>query len=124
MESVFVTAPEHTSKHAGASPTPDVPDVTDPQDEAHKLLLAEHPEVREQYERMKPRYEALSALIRARQAAGLTQAQLAKRMGRRQSLISEIESGRRSPRFETLADAARAMGYELRVEFVKLSEAP
>ena len=124
MESISVTAPEHTSEHAGASPPPDVPDVTDPQDEAHKLLLAEHPEVREQYERMKPRYEALSALIRARQGAGLTQAQLAKRMGRRQSLISEIESGRRSPRFETLADAARAMGYELRVEFVKLSEAP
>lgn len=114
-----MTVPERASERAGASPPPD---AADPQDEAHKLLLAEHPEVREQYERMKPRYEALSALIRARQEAGLTQAQLAKQMGRRQSLISEIESGRRSPRFETLADAARAMGYELRVEFVKQDE--
>ena len=88
------------------------------------MRLAGNPGVGGKDEGVRRRSGALSALIRARRGAGLTQEQLAKRMGRRQSLISEIESGRRSPRFETLADAARAMGYELRVEFVKLSEAP
>lgn len=85
---------------------------------ARELLLAEHPDIREQYESLRPRFEVVSALIRARKEAGLTQAQLAERMGRRQSLISAIESGRRNPRFQTLADAARALGYELRVDFV------
>jgi ribosome-binding protein aMBF1 (putative translation factor) len=92
-------------------------DEHDAEERARALLLAEHPEVREQYERMRPRFEAASALIRARREAGLTQAQLAERMGRRQSLISAIESGRRSPRLQTLADAARALDCDLRVEF-------
>ncbi len=91
------------------------------EDRARELLLDEHPEVRELYEQLKPHYEAASALLRARRQAGLTQAQLAERMGRKQSLISAIESGRRSPRLQTLADAARAMGYELKVEFAKPS---
>ncbi|MDP6606454.1 MAG: helix-turn-helix domain-containing protein [Dehalococcoidia bacterium] len=86
---------------------------------ARELLLAEHPDIREQYESLRPRFEVVSALIRARKEAGLTQAQLAERMGRRQSLISAIESGRRNPHFQTLADAARALGYELRVDFVR-----
>jgi ribosome-binding protein aMBF1 (putative translation factor) len=92
-------------------------DEHDAEERARTILLAEHPEVREQYELMRPRFEAASALIRARREAGLTQAQLAERMGRRQSLISAIESGRRSPRLETLADAARALDRDLRVEF-------
>lgn len=94
------------------------------QERARELLLAEHPEVREQYEELRTGYEVAAALIRARHEAGLTQAQLAERMGRRQSLVSAIESGRRSPRIQTLADAARALGCQLRVEFVdgELSE--
>lgn len=98
-------------------------DEYEAEERARELLLAEHPDVREQYESMRPRFEVISALIRARKEAGLTQAELAKRMGRRQSLVSAIESGRRSPRFETLADAARALGYELRVDFVRSEDA-
>src|SRR5690606_7888733 len=95
-----------------------------PRDRAHELLLNDHPEVREEYERLRPRYAAVEALIRARKEAGLTQAELAERMGRQQSIISEIESGRRSPRLDTLAAAARALGLELRVDFVAPSPAP
>ena len=80
--------------------------------------------MREEYERLRPRYEAVEALIRARKEAGLTQAELAERMGRQQSIISEIESGRRSPRLDTLAAAARALWLELRVDFVAPSPAP
>lgn len=98
-------------------------DEYEAEERARELLLAEHPDIREQYESMRPRFEVISALIRARKEAGLTQAELAKRMGRRQSLVSAIESGRRSPRFETLADAARALGYELRVDFVRSEDA-
>jgi ribosome-binding protein aMBF1 (putative translation factor) len=90
-----------------------------PVDVAHELLLAQHPDVREEYERLRPRYELVAALIRARKEAGVTQAELAERMGRPQSVISEVESGRRSPRLDTLAHAARVLGFELRVELVR-----
>ena len=90
----------------------------DARDRAREILLAEHPEVREQYEKLKPRFEAITALIRSRRARGMTQAQLAERMGVKQSVISAVESGRRSPRLETLAEAARALDCELHIEFV------
>ncbi len=89
-----------------------------PADHAHELLLSEHPEVREEYERLRPRYEAVAELIRLRKAAGVTQAELAERLGRPQSIVSDIESGRRSPRIDTLAAAARVLGYELRIDLV------
>jgi ribosome-binding protein aMBF1 (putative translation factor) len=86
-----------------------------PSDVAHELLLSQHPDVREEYERMRPRYEAVAELIRLRKAAGVTQAELAERLGRPQSVISDIESGRRSPRIDTLVATARVLGYDLRV---------
>ncbi len=88
--------------------------------QARELLLDEFPQVREQYELMKPRFDAVSKLITMRDEAGLTQAELAERMGRRQSIISAIESGRREPRLSTISAAARAMGHELRIDFVPI----
>ena len=90
-------------------------DQRSPSDVAHELLLSQHPDVREEYERMRPRYEAVAELIRLRKAAGVTQAELAERLGRPQSVISDIESGRRSPRIDTLAATARVLGYDLHV---------
>lgn len=93
------------------------------EEEARRLLLKEHPEVREQYEMLRPAYQIAEEIIRARRAAGITQAQLAERVGKQQSVISQIESGRRSPRLETLASIAAALGLELRVELAQPVEA-
>jgi ribosome-binding protein aMBF1 (putative translation factor) len=95
-------------------------DESEPARRARELLLDEYPEVREEYERMRPRFDAVSQLIAMRNEAGLTQAELAERMGRRQSVVSAIESGRREPRLSTLSAAARAMGHELRIDFVPI----
>ncbi len=46
----------------------------------------------------------------ARRARGLTLAQLAERVGRAQSLLSQIENGRREPRLALLAAVARELG--------------
>lgn len=43
--------------------------------------LAEKPEVRAEYEQLGPQYEAICAAIESRKAAGLTQKQLAEKMG-------------------------------------------
>ena len=80
-------------------------------------LLAEYPEVKEEYDRLKPRYAVISKLIQARHDLNLTQAQLAERMGTTQNTVSRLESGETDPRFGTLVRAAQAMGRELQVEF-------
>jgi transcriptional regulator with XRE-family HTH domain len=55
-------------------------------------------------------------LIRdARRSAGLTQRQLAERLGTTQSAIAELESARANPRIRTLQRALRACGRELSV---------
>jgi ribosome-binding protein aMBF1 (putative translation factor) len=46
----------------------------------------------------------------ARQSAGLTQAELAQRMGTRQAYISALECGERTPTMATLARVAAATG--------------
>jgi transcriptional regulator with XRE-family HTH domain len=54
------------------------------------------------------------ALIReARRRAGLTQAELAERLGTTQSAIARLERGGTEPSFERVVDAARACGLEL-----------
>jgi transcriptional regulator with XRE-family HTH domain len=52
----------------------------------------------------------------ARRAAGLTQAQLAARLGTTQSAVARLETGGSNPRIDTLARAAAACGYELSLE--------
>ena len=58
-----------------------------------------------------------AALISARSQAGLTQAELAKRMGTTQSAVARMESGRTKPSTTTLAKVAKATGTRLRVAF-------
>jgi len=55
-----------------------------------------------------------ATLIRnARRASGLTQAELAARLGTTQPEIARLESPRANPTYETLADAIAATGHEL-----------
>ncbi|MGH9199122.1 MAG: helix-turn-helix domain-containing protein, partial [Acidimicrobiia bacterium] len=54
-----------------------------------------------------------SIVREARLRAGLTQKQLAHRLGTKQSVISRWESGSSSPTLETLAAILRAVGLEL-----------
>ena len=50
-----------------------------------KKILAEDPEVREEYERLGPQYEAIRAAIASRKEAGMTQKELAEKMGTAQA---------------------------------------
>ncbi len=51
-------------------------------------------------------------LARERQRRGLTQVDLAKRMGRDQTYVARVEGGKRDPRWETVLDFARALELE------------
>ena len=54
--------------------------------------------------------ELVMALHKARKEAGLTQEQVAKRMGTSQTYIAAIERGRKNVSFSTIARFARACG--------------
>ena len=54
-------------------------------------------------------------ILKARAAAGLTQAQLAKKIGTSQSMVARWESGAHVPSMRTLMKIAGAAGYELAV---------
>lgn len=69
-------------------------------------------------ERLAPRFAVIDELVRARKQAKLSQAELAKRMGVTAAVLSRMESAVHSPRIETLAEAARAMGHRLEMRFV------
>ena len=56
---------------------------------------------------------AISALRQLRLEAGLTQAQLARRLGKPQSFVSKYESGERRLDVAELMAVCRAMGIEL-----------
>ena len=84
-----------------------------------KKRLMEDPEFREEYARIDDEFTLIEALIRARTAANLTQAELALRLGTTQSAIARLEGGGVSPSFATLRRYAEATGTKLTVGLVR-----
>ena len=84
-----------------------------------KARFMEDPEFREAYARADDEFTLIEALVRARTAAKLTQAELARRLGTTQSAIARLEAGRVSPSFATLRRYAEATGTRLTVWLVQ-----
>jgi transcriptional regulator with XRE-family HTH domain len=79
--------------------------------------------VRKAYDALEDEFAFLDEVLKARSEAGLTQAEVAQRVGTTQSAIARLESGARkhSPSIATLQRYARALGYRLEVKLVKQS---
>ncbi len=75
------------------------------------------PAYRAAYDEFGPEFELARSLIEARTRAGLTQAQLARRMKTTQSVVARLESGRVRPSTKTLEKVARATGTRLKITF-------
>jgi len=78
-------------------------------------------EFRAEYERLKPEFALALALIKAREKAGMTQAQVARRMGTTQSVVARIESGQNPPNLKTLQRFAEAVGRRIQVKLVDVA---
>ena len=77
----------------------------------------QNPDFVREYEALEEEFALAHALIGARAQAGLTQEELAQRMGTTQSAIARMEGGKGRPSTSTLAKVAKATGTKLRVSF-------
>lgn len=90
---------------------------------ALKKAALSKPGVRAEYEALGPEFELLRQILNARNNAGLSQAQVAERMGTHAPAITRLESalssGKHSPSVNTLKRYAQAVGCELQIKFVR-----
>ena len=76
------------------------------------------PQFRRAYEALRPEFEGGRRLITARNHAGLSQAEVARRMGTTQSAVARLESGQRLPTISSLQRYANAIGYRVELRLV------
>jgi len=82
-------------------------------------MLDEDPEFRNEWERSEPLYGIISDVISRRLELGLTQAQLAERMGKKQPAIARFEAGNaENPTLSFLQALADALDMQLSVRLV------
>lgn len=80
-----------------------------------KARLLANPKVKAEYDALAPEFEIAAELLRARLRAGLSQAELAERMGTSQSAIARLENGQTLPSTKTILRYAEATGSKVRV---------
>ena len=89
----------------------------------HKQLRTKalaNAEVKAEYETLVDEFFLLDEFLKARAAQGLTQAQVAEKIGTTQSAVARMESGsgKHSPSLATLSKYADALGCKLEVRLV------
>ena len=92
----------------------------------HDEMVAEwlqDPAFKAEYDSLEEEFALFDALVEARKAAGLSQAEVAQRMGTKAPAIARMESsggkGKPSPSLKTLRRYAKAIGCKLEIHLVK-----
>lgn len=83
-----------------------------------KKQLFIDPEVQTLYDSMKPEFAFIQQIIEKRLQKGLTQSELAKKVGTKQSAIARLESGAHNPSIAFLQKVAQALDMHVKVSFV------
>jgi transcriptional regulator with XRE-family HTH domain len=83
---------------------------------------------RKEYDALEDEFALFDILLKARYDAGLTQAEVAERMGTKTSAVARLEAGggrqQHSPSLATLRKYAAAVGCRLEIKLVPLSQSP
>ena len=87
-----------------------------------KRERAESPARRRGYERAGRTIRLAMEIHELREKRGLSQRELAERLGTTQSAVARLEAGNVSPSLPTLDKVAEALGVELVVSFVDLDD--
>lgn len=86
-------------------------------EEASSRRAARSDEYRAEQERLRPYREVARLVILLRTRAGISQEELARRVGTSKSAIVRLESGRHQPTVETLRRIAEAFDSRLVIRF-------
>jgi len=78
-----------------------------------KKGLLKDPELRKLYDDSAAEYELMASIIEKRLAKGLTQSDLAQKVGTKQSAIARLESGHYNPSLAFLRKVAQALDAQL-----------
>ena len=82
-----------------------------------KQQLFKDAEFKQAYDELEEEFQLIDTLVSMRTQAGLTQTDIAEKMGTQPSNISRLESGKVSPKLETLRNYAHACGFKLKLQF-------
>jgi transcriptional regulator with XRE-family HTH domain len=90
----------------------------------HKQLRAQalaNTAVKAEFDKLSDEFSLLDEFLKARTSQGLTQAQVAEKIGTTQSAVARMESGsgKHSPSLATLTKYADALGCKLEVRLVR-----
>ena len=85
--------------------------------------LMKDPKFKAEYRGLGPEFELLEKMLKARTKAGLSQADVAKKMHTTTSVVGRLESAggsskHHSPSLRTLERYAAALGYKLKIDFI------
>ncbi len=85
---------------------------------ALKAELLAHADTRAEYDALADEFAMARELIAARTRAGLTQADVAERMGTTQSAVARLEGGKAAPSLRSVQRYAQAVGCRAVVRLV------
>lgn len=87
-----------------------------------KAKALQNPQVAEEFDKLEEEFSLLKQMLAARHQAGLTQADIAKKMGTKATAVTRLESslnsGKHSPSLSTLRKYAKAVGCRLEVKLI------
>lgn len=82
-----------------------------------KARILTDPKARAAYEAFQPELELLDVMLEMRQAAGLSQSELAERMNKNKGNLSRMEKPGANPTWSSIQNYAEACGFQLEVGF-------
>ena len=84
-----------------------------------KAKLLKDKEVRKAYDNLGPEFALIEMIIKRRIEEGLTQRELARKIGTKQSAVSRLESGSYNPSIAFLQKVADALDTKLKVSLLE-----
>lgn len=86
-----------------------------------KAKALKNQKVQQAYAELESEFALIDFLLTMRQKSGLTQEEIAERMGTKKSNISRLEKGNGNPSWKTLEKYAHACGFDIMMRFKKLA---
>jgi len=84
-----------------------------------KKELLKDKKIRQVYENLGPEFAVIEMIIKKRTEKGLSQKELARKIGTKQSAISRLESGTYNPSLSFLQKVSEALGAKLKISLAE-----